>query len=473
MFVAGQLATEDDTKAALELPDAPPESPAGLPSIYAGSGLSPHHEHNQALTAPADRFDMFETMERTCSAVEQACEHQRGITASVTLELTEGEHADDVRKLIGLVGRGEHSYPSQGVHDVLIEMSSALTDGLFVGADVWLQLPDGRYYPDCIEERDRRTLESASFSRHGQHIGFMQAVEGVAADATRAFLPLNQILYVTDRQNTGPFGRGSKRTMYADYVDLCEAQRQMRGGMRKGTFKTVQVYYDDSELSQGARQAFAKAFKAAGADASAWDKMAGKVRGIMSRVVSHVNGVFALPPGWHAKPYGEVFDPTGLLAIERSRKRRILEVVHAGHMNTGAEGTGGTYNAATELQRVAEVIAATGVWRLLRAYNNQIMPRLYAYNWPDVPRDQQCRVTFSGLNWAALQAMASVIDQVGEHLHLGPEDANRIRPRIGLPKIDESSARFRAAGVRAAATAATGRPRTSAADLANLQRGNR
>ena len=458
---AGHVIAEGDAEAYTSLPESPPESPLGVAHFEPVFGISEVHEHNTTLQAPADRFDKFRTMERTCAAVSEACAHERGIVGSVTLGVTDGAHADELRRSIGIVDDSVRGLPSQGAHETLSDMSCALTDGMYLGAPAWEQSADGLYYPDRVEWRDPRTLESAFYSESGRLLGFIQAVQHGRV-AKQAILPIAHVVYATDRNGTGPFGEGKKRVMWPDYTDIVEAQRQMRGGVRKGTFRTVKVSYDDSGLSPRVQAALAKVFGSAASDKGAFDRQANKVLGIMSRVVSHVRGTFWLPAGWQAEPFGDKFDPSGLLAIERSRHRRILEVVHAGHMNTGSEGSSGSYSAARVMQGVSEVIKRTGVKRLIAAYNRGVVDQWYQFNYPEVPIEERAYLTFTGLDWSQLEAMVSVVDVLGDRLGLDEDDVNIIRERAGFGPM--SAAMRRIVGRHSQAAAALGgrtRPRAS------------
>ena len=465
---AGQVIADDAVGPFTDVPTEPPDSPPGSPYFNPVFGIDEVHEHNTTLQSPQERFDKFAIMERTCSAVASACDHQRGIVGSVKLAVTEGAYADELRRSIGVVDDSVRGLPSEGAAESLGDMASALLDGIYVGAPAWERAPDGLYYPDRIERRDSRTIESAIYSEGGRLVGFIQAVRA-GKDARRATLPLGQVVYCTDRSGAGPFGMGLKRVMWGDYSDIVQIQRQIRGGVRKGAFGAIQIVYDDSDLSPAAQKELAKNHKlASSGESGAWERVIASVRGIMSRVVSHVRGVFSLPPGFKAIPFGERFEPAGLLAIERSRHRRILEVVHAGHMNNGAEGTGGTYNATSEQQRVSEVIARTGVMRLIAAYNRGVVDPWYQYNFPNVPIDERAYLTFSGLDWSQLAAMVEVVEKIGDRLALGVDDTNLIRTRVGFGPMDDGLRG--AVGASAQASAAlSGLARTSASQLATLR----
>ena len=465
----GQVISDSDSEAYSRLPDEPPEAPLGVAHYDPVYGISEIDEHNVKLRAPVDRFDMWRKMERTCAAVHEACEHMRGVVGSVTLSVTDGQHADELRRSIGIVDDSARGLPSHGARETLADMASALTDGIYLGAPAWELSDDGLYYPDRVEFRDPRTLESAVYDESGRLLGFIQSVRNARASrSVRAHLPLSQVIYCTGRNGTGPFGEGKKRVMYGDFVDLSELQRQVRGGVRKGVFRTVQVKFDDSGLTSRMQSTLAKLFNSQGADKGAFDRQSSAVQGIMSRVVSHVRGVFTLPPGWHAEQFGDIFDPSGPLAIERSRHRRILEVVHAGHMNTGAEGTGGTYNAAREMQRVSEVIKRTGVSRLIGAYNRGVVDQWYRFNYADVPVEERAYVTFSGLDWAQLSAMVEVVEKLGDRLGLDEDDINIIRQRSGFGPLSDGMRRV--VGRNSLASAALGGlKRAPASALATLR----
>lgn len=463
----GQVLSDSDGEAYSRLPDEPPEAPLGVAHYDPVYGISSIDEHNAVLQAPVERFDMWRKMERTCSAVSEACEHMRGVVGSVSLSVTDGQYADELRRSIGIVDNSARGLPSHGARETLSDMAAALTDGIYLGAPAWERSDDGLHYPDRVEFRDPRTLEGAVYNESGRLIGFIQSVQSGRA-SKRAHLPISQVVYCTDRNGTGPFGEGAKRVMYGDFVDLSELQRQIRGGVRKGTFRTVQVKFDDSGLSPRVQSVLAKMFNSVGADKGAFERQASEVLATVSRVVSHVRSTFLLPAGWHAEPFGDEFNPAGPLSIERSRHRRILEVVHAGHMNTGAEGTGGTYNAAREMQRVSEVIKRTGVSRLIAAYNRGVVDQWYQFNFPDVPIEERAYVTFSGLDWAQLSAMVEVVEKLGDRLGLDEDDVNIIRQRSGFGPLSDGMRRV--VGRNSLASAALGGlKRAPASALATLR----
>lgn len=462
----GSLIPVKEGEALLALPDEPTAYTAGVNIPTSAYGLPDENEHNVKLKSPRLRFDMFAIMERTSPSIEVAVSHNRGIVASVKLDVTDGQHADELREAIGLVD-GRRGLPTQPVGEVIAEMSRALMDGLYVGAPIWEQSDEGMYYPDRVDIRGNRTLETAVHDETGRLIGFNQAVAG-SMSAYRTFIPISHVVYATDRSGVGPFGQGAKRVMYGDYLSIVECDRQIRGGVRKGTFRTPLLTFDkDAVPRRAAGGSTDKGFQSPLASPEAFKASAGEQGAIAAGIVSNVRAWAAFGPGWSVEPYGDPFNPDAPLAVKRAAHRAILEVVHAGHMNTGAEGTGGTYNASSELQRVSEVITAMGVNRLIQAYNRGVVDPWYHYRYPDLPIRERAYLTYSGLDRAHLATLVDAIDRIGDRLHLDADDVDGIRAQFGMAP---SKAPMRTAiEARALAGAAT---RRTAGELASLRRTN-
>lgn len=444
-------------------PAEPPEMPLGVPMTPApGFDLS-RYEHNTRLTIPTDRAVYFSKMERVNPSIAMLVGGIRTQIASATVELTEGEHAEELAMVLGLSSEGGRGLPSMTAAETVVEMHRAITDGCYIGDPVWERdAPSGLWYPDRVEFRDLRTIVGALYSAEsGKLVGFVQRVQhGMTFDFR--VLPIFHVVYCVDRPDAGPMGEGLKRACVRPHEELVLIGQRLKSLTYKAGVRACQIVYAD--VPDWAAQQVRNLHASIHQQKDGWaTKMTAD-----AKKAAALNGsgrsVFAPTAGTKLEPIGDMYDPSGLLLARQSCHTEILQRGGVGYLNLGARGTGGTYNLGEVQAEHAESAARGYMKTICRAYNRSIIARAYDYNWPDVPESKRAQLTFKGLDSARMLRQLEMQRRAYEMLALPgltPDDITQIRETAGLPPMDEASMRL--ASTRAQVSAATGGQLASAA----------
>ena len=451
-MVNGQI-TEEQGDALLAPGDTPPEQPPGLPieaGLYAFD-LSTW-EPNLVLQIIRSRFETYATEEQLNPFIAKGCRHIRGELGKVQLSVTDGAHAEDVRRALGLVGDQESGcgLPSQNASQVMVEMARVITDGVYIGAPVWKQDPETTiYFPDSVAFRDPRTLHKAIYDATGRLLGFIQQVQGRGLHTMSghaSFIPISQVIYAVDTAGAGPVGVGRKRSAQILHQIWMETWRQIKAQVRRYAIGLQQICLDP-DVPEWAVRKLETLAKSLFADVDTWSTTLADAAGKISAVIAHMQQVVTLPPGLTLKKIGPDFNAEPLLKLGGRCAHSILQLFGAGHLYLGSEGTGGTYNLGSKQATTEEAALHIDVQTIVRAINVGLVDRLYDYNthvWGVVPSSQRAYLTYNGLDSAAKAVRAAYLTQVFELLEIAQrvgtvEDTAAIRREAGLPALDDAT----------------------------------